>query len=57
MLLSQNMIYNNSQIIKITNYENASKPPVTLHIVNNLRKMLLQKGFKPLYMLDYYSFD
>jgi len=35
---------------------NDSLPPTTAHIINNLRKMLLQKGLKPPYLLVSHSF-
>lgn len=36
--------------------EDDSLPPTTEHIVNNLRKMLLEKGLKPPYILVSHSF-
>ncbi len=41
---------------RIGESEDDSLPPTTEHIVNNLRKMLLQKGFKPPYLLVSHSF-
>lgn len=41
---------------RIGESENDSLPPTTEHIVNNLRKMLLQKGLKPPYLLVSHSF-
>ncbi len=41
---------------RIGESENDSLPPTTAHIVDNLRKMLLQKGLKPPYMLVSHSF-
>ena len=41
---------------RIGESENDSLPPTTAHIVNNLRKMLLQKGLKPPYLLVSHSF-
>ena len=41
---------------RIGESENDSLPPTTVHIVNNLRKMLLQKGLKPPYILVSHSF-
>jgi len=41
---------------RIGESENDSIPPTTTHIVNNLRKMLLQKGLKPPYLLVSHSF-
>jgi pimeloyl-ACP methyl ester carboxylesterase len=41
---------------RIGESENDSLPPTTQHIVNNLRKMLLQKGLKPPYLLVSHSF-
>ena len=41
---------------RIGESENDSLPPTTEHIVNNLRKMLLQLGLKPPYMLVSHSF-
>lgn len=41
---------------RIGESENDSLPPTTTHIVNNLRKMLLQKGLKPPYLLVSHSF-
>lgn len=41
---------------RIGESENDSLPPTTVHIVNNLRKMLLQKGLKPPYLLVSHSF-
>jgi pimeloyl-ACP methyl ester carboxylesterase len=41
---------------RIGESENDSLPPSTTHIVNNLRKMLLQKGLKPPYLLVSHSF-
>jgi pimeloyl-ACP methyl ester carboxylesterase len=41
---------------RIGESENDSLPPTTEHIVNNLRKMLLQSGLKPPYMLVSHSF-
>lgn len=41
---------------RIGESENDSIPPTTQHIVNNLRKMLLEKGLKPPYLLVSHSF-
>ncbi|NVO19206.1 MAG: alpha/beta hydrolase [Bacteroidetes bacterium] len=41
---------------RIGESENDSLPPTTDHITNNLRKMLLQKGLKPPYLLVSHSF-
>jgi pimeloyl-ACP methyl ester carboxylesterase len=41
---------------RIGDSENDSLPPTTAHIVNNLRKMLFQKGLKPPYFLVSHSF-
>jgi len=41
---------------RIGESENDSLPPSTEHIVNNLRKMLLQKGLNPPYLLVSHSF-
>lgn len=41
---------------RIGESENDSLPPTTAHIVNNLRKMLLQKGLNPPYLLVSHSF-
>jgi pimeloyl-ACP methyl ester carboxylesterase len=41
---------------RIGESENDSLPPTTEHIVSNLRKMLLQKGLKPPYLLVSHSF-
>jgi len=41
---------------RIGESENDSLPPTTEHIVNNLRKMLLQKELKPPYLLVSHSF-
>jgi pimeloyl-ACP methyl ester carboxylesterase len=41
---------------RIGESENDSLPPATAHIVNNLRKMLLQKGLNPPYLLVSHSF-
>ena len=41
---------------RIGESENDSLPPTTAHIVSNLRKMLLQKGLKPPYLLVSHSF-
>lgn len=41
---------------RIGESENDSLPPTTEHIVTNLRKMLLQKGLKPPYLLVSHSF-
>jgi len=41
---------------RIGESENDSLPPTTKHIVNNLRKMLLEKGLKPPYLLVAHSF-
>lgn len=41
---------------RIGESENDSIPPTTKHIVNNLRKMLLEKGLKPPYLLVSHSF-
>jgi len=41
---------------RIGESENDSLPPTMTHIVNNLRKMLLQKGLKPPYLLVSHSF-
>lgn len=41
---------------RIGESENDSLPPTTQHIINNLRKMLLQKGFEPPYLLVSHSF-
>jgi pimeloyl-ACP methyl ester carboxylesterase len=41
---------------RIGESENDSLPPTTTHIVNNLRKMLLQKGLNPPYLLVSHSF-
>jgi pimeloyl-ACP methyl ester carboxylesterase len=41
---------------RIGESENDSLPPTTEHIVNNLRKMLLQKGLQPPYLLVSHSF-
>jgi pimeloyl-ACP methyl ester carboxylesterase len=41
---------------RIGESENDSLPPTTAHIVNNLRKMLLQKGLQPPYLLVSHSF-
>lgn len=41
---------------RIGESEDDSLPPTTGHIVDNLRKMLLQKGLKPPYMLVSHSF-
>ena len=41
---------------RIGESENDSLPPTTEHIVNNLRKMLLEKGLKPPYLLVSHSF-
>lgn len=41
---------------RIGESENDSLPPTTKHIVNNLRKMLLEKGLKPPYLLVSHSF-
>lgn len=41
---------------RIGESENDSLPPTTKHIVENLRKMLLEKGFKPPYLLVSHSF-
>ncbi len=41
---------------RIGESENDSLPPTTEHIVNNLRKMLLQKGLNPPYLLVSHSF-
>jgi pimeloyl-ACP methyl ester carboxylesterase len=41
---------------RIGESENDSIPPTTQHIVKNLRKMLLEKGLKPPYLLVSHSF-
>ncbi len=41
---------------RIGESENDSIPPTTKHIVENLRKMLLEKGLKPPYLLVSHSF-
>ncbi len=41
---------------RIGESENDSLPPTTKHIVNNLRKMLLEKGLRPPYLLVSHSF-
>ena len=41
---------------RIGESENDSLPPTTEHIVNNLKKMLLEKGFNPPYLLVSHSF-
>ncbi len=41
---------------RIGESENDSLPPTTKHIVENLRKMLLEKGLKPPYLLVSHSF-
>lgn len=41
---------------RIGKSENDSLPPTTEHIVSNLRKMLLQKGLEPPYLLVSHSF-
>lgn len=41
---------------RIGESENDSLPPTTRHIVENLRMMLLEKGFKPPYLLVSHSF-
>lgn len=41
---------------RIGESENDSLPPTTEHIVNNLRKMLLEKDFNPPYLLVSHSF-
>ncbi|MCF8379201.1 MAG: alpha/beta hydrolase [Bacteroidales bacterium] len=41
---------------RIGESEDDSLPPTTEHIVNNLRKMLLEKGLKPPYLLVSHSF-
>ncbi len=41
---------------RIGESENDSLPPTTEHIVSNLRKMLLQKGLEPPYLLVSHSF-
>ncbi|RJQ57361.1 MAG: alpha/beta fold hydrolase [Stygiobacter sp.] len=41
---------------RIGESENDSLPPTTKHIVENLREMLLEKGFKPPYLLVSHSF-
>ena len=41
---------------RIGESENDSLPPTTKHIVDNLRKMLLEKGLKPPYLLVSHSF-
>jgi len=41
---------------RIGESENDSLPPTTKHIVDNLRKMLLEKGFKPPFLLVAHSF-
>jgi len=41
---------------RIGESENDSIPPATKHIVENLRKMLLEKGLKPPYLLVSHSF-
>ena len=41
---------------RIGESENDSIPPTTTHIVENLRKMLLEKGLKPPYLLVSHSF-
>jgi pimeloyl-ACP methyl ester carboxylesterase len=41
---------------RIGESENDSLPPTTEHIVSNLRKMLLQKGLRPPYLLVSHSF-
>lgn len=41
---------------RIGESENDSLPPTTKHIVENLRKMLLEKGFKPPYLFVSHSF-
>ena len=41
---------------RIGESENDSFPPTTKHIVENLRKMLLEKGFMPPYLLVSHSF-
>lgn len=41
---------------RIGESENDSTPPTTRHIADNLRKMLLQKGFEPPYLLVSHSF-
>lgn len=41
---------------RIGESENDSLPPTTKHIVDNLRKMLLEKGLKPPYLLVGHSF-
>jgi pimeloyl-ACP methyl ester carboxylesterase len=41
---------------RIGESENDSFPPTTEHIVSNLRKILLQKGLKPPYLLVSHSF-
>lgn len=40
---------------RIGESQNDSLPPTTMHIVNNLRKMLLQKGLKSPYLLVSHS--
>lgn len=41
---------------RIGDSENDSLPPTTQHIVDNLRKLLLEKGLKPPYLLVSHSF-
>lgn len=41
---------------RIGESENDSLPPTTKHIINNLRKMLLEKGLNPPYLLVSHSF-
>jgi len=41
---------------RIGESENDSLPPTTGHIINNLRTMLLEKGFKPPYLFISHSF-
>src|SRR3989339_1766829 len=41
---------------RIGESENDSLPPTTKHIVENLREMLLEKGFKPPYLFVSHSF-
>lgn len=41
---------------RIDESEDDNLPPTTEHIVNNLRKMLLEKGLKPPYLLVSHSF-
>jgi pimeloyl-ACP methyl ester carboxylesterase len=41
---------------RIGESEDDSLPPTTEHIVNNLRKMLIEKGLKPPYLLVSHSF-